>query len=149
MIDIDELERLAKAATPGPWHINMAEVHRAGPCPGDDESWSRRHQHLIAGLHNTVGDFNREQDNARFIAAARNAMPELLKRLRAAEEIVRAAEKALDGIDWDEHLLTAEGKPCDPCDMGREGMHEVLDHHSVSVGFGRMLRLRRAVETQR
>ena len=74
MIDIDALEALERAATPGPW----TATNRVR----DDGVWmvERDGDDLIADID---GD-NHECDaaNAALIAAARNALPELIAEVR-------------------------------------------------------------------
>lgn len=69
MIDLDELERLELEATPGPW---------AYPRMGSVERESDRAE-LAVGV--TV-------PNGRLIAAARNALPVLIRELRAARACI-------------------------------------------------------------
>jgi hypothetical protein len=76
--ELAELERLEKAATPAPWHAGSTDQHRIfkwGYAP-------------ILGLSPRVlFDANRHfpfRDDVRLIAAARNAMPELLRLAREA-----------------------------------------------------------------
>ena len=72
MIDLDELERLAKAATSGPWEVVDARVFL------DDEDLEIRNgQHCIG--------FGSGEANAAYIVAACNAVPELIARVRELE----------------------------------------------------------------
>lgn len=79
MIDLDELERLDKAATPEPW----------------------RFQHMVNG-QDTRGlyDLNNyffakcdSLDNGAFIAAMRNALPHLIKELKELRFRIEGLEK--------------------------------------------------------
>jgi len=90
MIDLDELERLEREATPGPWRTD-----RFGVVWIDKESlraagarWLIRGQ--VASVTGIPDDLPSDHvdRNTSFIAAARNAMPALLRELRAARDIV-------------------------------------------------------------
>lgn len=88
-VDLDKLEALEKAATPGPWKV------------GDYESTTRQfltQQGCIIFADDADGDpiqvadcsqwgLANEGDNTAFIAAARNALPELIARLRRLESL--------------------------------------------------------------
>lgn len=77
-IDLDELEQLAKAATPGPWVAN--NWGRVWHTPNPD---SKR---LVCDtMRNTVKNPKSWRANARLIAAMRNAVPELIARVRGLE----------------------------------------------------------------
>lgn len=84
MVNMDELEQLARAATPGPWEYvqdgdEMSGELRVEGTDGRDRDYIG----LIAD--NTWG-----HENGHFIAAANPAVVlELVQRLRAAEAIVR------------------------------------------------------------
>ena len=73
-LDLDELERLAKAATPGPWEM--------------DNNYNIR---IAEGGHPLVITINDDEDwiprpsDARYIVAACNALPALIKRVRELE----------------------------------------------------------------
>lgn len=77
LIDLDELRKLADAATPGPWAVtetnDSTTLRFARPYPQFPSS------------HGGVWYLNMGPENAAFIAAARIAVPELLDRLEAAE----------------------------------------------------------------
>jgi len=101
MLDLDELERLAATATPGPWHRGITpddpdeakrwiddawRAGRPGPAhmvivakdgvPLEDECW-------IAAL---TGNGPTGPQNAAFIAAAREAVPRLCEEVRQLRE---------------------------------------------------------------
>lgn len=77
-IDLEELERLAAQATPGPWAAN---------------NWGRvwytsnhNSKRLVCDtMRNTVRNPKSWRANARLIAAMRNAVPELIARVRELE----------------------------------------------------------------
>ena len=68
MIDLDELERLAKAATPGPWCNDYEDIFK----------WTFMLTKKPIATAELPG-------NARYIVAACNAVPELIARVRELE----------------------------------------------------------------
>jgi hypothetical protein len=84
-----EWQRLADAATPGPWNAYTATC-----CP-DQGGVAGTNRH-VCPQH--VGAYGHPMDieDAAFIAAAREAVPALLSSLAAAEERARAAIEARD-----------------------------------------------------
>ncbi len=86
MTDLDKLERLLKAATPGPWNAQ---------CDGDGGGrgggwWSLRfgsEDQAVAWKVCTGQD-------AALIVALRNAAPELIAEIRSLKETVKAAHRA-------------------------------------------------------
>lgn len=77
-IDLGELERLAAQATPGPWMAN--NWGRVWYTSNHD---SKR---LVCDtMRNTVRNPKSSRANARLIAAMRNAVPELIARVRELE----------------------------------------------------------------
>ena len=87
MIDINELRRLAQAATPGPWWVNQDSLNHGFECGVleiNAKDW-----HALAGAWGVTGAKPSEEGaaNAAFIAAANPAaINELLDRLEAAEK---------------------------------------------------------------
>lgn len=78
-IDLDKLERVARAATPGPWEANQefANRWRVDEVPAQ--------YHPLAAIYGH-GDYASLQGNADYIAAANPAVVlEIVRRLRAAE----------------------------------------------------------------
>ena len=69
MIDLDELERLAKAATPGPWCNDYEDIFK----------WTFMLTKKPIATAELPG-------NARYIVAACNAVPELIARVRELEQ---------------------------------------------------------------
>ena len=86
MIDINELRRLAQAATPGPWWVNQDGLNHGferGVAEINSKEW-----HALAGAWTINGAKHSEEGaaNAEFIAAANPAtITELLDHLEAAE----------------------------------------------------------------
>lgn len=75
MIDLDELERLEKAATPGPWDI-------------DEEVWGPDRTRVVECKLWAREDV--AEHNERVIVATRNALPALIAELRAARAVITA-----------------------------------------------------------
>ena len=76
-IDLEKLERLAKAATPGPWtNIGIGTIRRKRP----DEFIAE----CLPMLTRSVEKLRRCMNNADYIVAACNAVPELIAELKAA-----------------------------------------------------------------
>lgn len=107
MTDIDdaylaERERLANAATPGPWMPAKAYDSAAWPCIlGGGWQVAECHAHLF-------GD--EDFDNAAFIADARTAVPTLVadvRRLREENEKLRdlLAEVAGSGVELQDNRM--------------------------------------------
>lgn len=82
---LDELERLAKAATPGPWRVE-SEVSR-------DSMGLFWPITSIEGAEDNVTE-NVTTDDAAYIVAACNAVPELLKMYREADDEAADANSA-------------------------------------------------------
>ena len=84
-LDLDELERKARAATPGPWRISDSH----GLCIADLDNTA-----VIADMstNSDEGRWDGRREDAEFISAARLAVPALIARLRAAEALYIPAE---------------------------------------------------------
>ncbi len=83
-IDIDALEALEKAATPGPWRLAK------DTSPGFSFLWNTTGQSVFSSAYTK---------DAALIAAARNALPALLAELRQYRERPGEAERAFDAMD--------------------------------------------------
>jgi hypothetical protein len=109
-VDLDELERLAAKATPGPWTA---------------DNWSRVWHEPKQGVRRTVADCVRvtvkspkqHRANARLIAAMHKAVPELVARVRELEETVITLQIENDTINelraahwkqWEERVRELE-----------------------------------------
>lgn len=106
--DLDELDRLEKAATPGPWGQGVQRIDA-----GIVVDRNRRQVALASGespMHDKrlIEAHEIQRANAAFIAAARNAMPGMIRELREARELLRSAEHGLaSSEDTDEGWLSA------------------------------------------
>jgi hypothetical protein len=74
-IDLDELERLEREATAGPWHVY-----------DDDELIGPNKISVVSASIDDHGYFG-EAGDAAFVAALRNAAPALIARARRADEL--------------------------------------------------------------
>lgn len=114
MIDLDELDRLEKAATPGPWVDGLSQ-------PGVRKIAISEHLNdEIATLYGGPDDIG-DAPNATLIAAARNALPALIRELRAAREVVKAIKPHLsEHMCWGPHHRVMQ-MAVDAYDMERSG----------------------------
>lgn len=102
-IDLDKLEQLARAATPGPYQYR------------DDTSA----QHLGSTVENearAIVAMHTSLEDAAYIAAANPAVVlELVQRLRAAEAIVRDLAECYRPVDSDYGTCSlCDANPCAP-----------------------------------
>lgn len=106
-IDLDKLERLAKAATPGPWYT-LSEMCEGVGC---DTIISKQGEicDFVGNMHNPYGDRS-------YIVAACNAVPELIARVRELEGRIAELAKENSGHKRVIHILEnkvleLKGKP--------------------------------------
>ena len=100
-IDIDELERLARRATPGPWMVNDDKGSRWVETFGDD---------IICKVSKDSHKREQFDANSKLIAAANpTTILELIKRLRDAE-------KERDELKHDNHNINVA--------LGTDGYHD-------------------------
>lgn len=85
--DLEKLSELAERATKAPWEANLDSDH------GDYTLWGPGPHEFIANIGTEVS-FDLSADNARFIAAARTAVPALIARLRELQEMLEEADSA-------------------------------------------------------
>jgi hypothetical protein len=99
MTDINELRRLAQAATPGPW-INHGRQPNVAGLPHSAVAAKT----LLARVYSEAyGDVEQETANASFIAAANPAtISELLDRLEAAEKERDALRAKIEAMERQE-----------------------------------------------
>ena len=92
MTDLDELERKARAATPGPWRIS--DSHGLCIVNGDESA-------LIADMssNSDEGRWDGRREDAVFIVAARDVVLSLIARVRAAEADLAEARHVAEQ-DW-------------------------------------------------
>lgn len=88
MVDLDELERLEREATPGPWR--WADGYKS--MYGDAAYTLAGYQDM--GILSCDGIFNSPRDcDEELIVALRNAAPALFAELRAARKRIAELEK--------------------------------------------------------
>lgn len=80
MIDLDELMKLREAATPGPWEHKIDDAF-------DDPSIHDITPYVASCV---------KPDNAAYIVAACNAVPELVARIRELERLCEQQQHRLD-----------------------------------------------------
>lgn len=86
-VDTAALRKLAEAATPGPWHPEDRdigwEVHQTGSVDDPGGCYGRRPDGERNSHLNLTSDYKGTltEGDARFVAAARNALPALLDRI--------------------------------------------------------------------
>ena len=86
MVDLDELMRLHDTATPGPWKTNLGNF--------DSDGYSMVIRPYIEAdgkitfVSNDDTDYGYDEDDAAYICAACNAVPELVKDIRELEGTV-------------------------------------------------------------
>ena len=86
-IDLDELERLEREATPGPWVAWRSEIF-----PGSDAKAYDEDSIVCCEGQEGVA----RHANAALIVAARNALPELIRELKELrEEVLERLERGL------------------------------------------------------
>lgn len=84
MVNLDELMRLRKAATPGPWHIEDYTV----VC--------NAHGRAVADTYLESFTEKRNEANADYIVAACNVVPYLVSRIRDLERLCEQQQHRLD-----------------------------------------------------
>ena len=127
-VDTAELRRLHEAATKGKWSVMI------------DEHETEEDGTVIAGeiaipeinrmLHSTEwaesSDWQRDLDNAEFIAACHNALPALLDELEAAREELRRLREVVTAPTYREALALLAGK-------------DARDRHTKALGAAEWL----------
>jgi hypothetical protein len=86
LVDLDKLETLERAATPGPWDKvdSKGEIHIY--CCSNSDGYIHSGDWVASAA---------DGDEAALILGVRNALPDLIAELRAARAVVRAA-RSLD-----------------------------------------------------
>src|SRR5690606_38182811 len=94
MIDLDELERLKREATPAPWKIAITKF-----ASGDGWYVVDAHGDFFAGAN--APNPSTDEPNTRCVAASRNALPDLIAELRT----LRARVAELERDAWLVHAM--------------------------------------------
>jgi len=93
--ELDELEALTNAATPGPWESTGVSIW------GRNNVWVGELNFALSRQESLVTP--RVSNDANFIVAAREAIPRLIARVRELEmEAEMLAYRTLNGIDNDD-----------------------------------------------
>ena len=99
-LDLDELERLHAAATPGPWRVESEVVRDSMGLFWPISSIEGAEDNVTENI--TTGD-------AAYIVAACNAAPQLIKRLREMDrQMVWLAKQVCDSFSPQEWINRAE-----------------------------------------
>jgi len=109
---LDELERLCDRASTGPWFMRDGDVWC---CPSGEDQ-----QEYIVGLVRVL-DF----DDGAFVAAARNALPKLIAKVRELQARAENADALREYADKRGVILTerAVSRVCAGCNTKRTGIH--------------------------
>lgn len=114
MIDLDELERLEREATPGPWEWNGIAIEAGRTdvlAPGESNSFG----------YGTIHIAEEDQD---LIAALRNAAPTLIAELRVARKRIAEIEEENEQLRWVVRASCVRtptpGCDCPGCETARE-----------------------------
>ena len=94
MVDIDKLEALEKAATPGPWEVAHGGSYHKGEMVSE-EWFVRRPDDDVAIAADIIDPYDSKPSkaNADFITESRNAFPELVREVRELRGIAEAARE--------------------------------------------------------
>jgi hypothetical protein len=134
-MNLDELERRANAATPGPWrdrHQVCSEVWGQAP---DSQTCSMQ----IA----RVGHAQFDVLNAAFIAAARTDVPALVARVRELE--AECERTRIFGSRKFAELRAADVEQMRAYGLSYEGVRKALrEHNDGEISFGKVMDLIRA-----
>jgi hypothetical protein len=146
MINLDEIERRANAATPGPWtyHEGCGYVE-VPPCGAIEfkPGWERS-VHFLARVHNNhvEGEDGLGFDGA-FIAHARTDVPALIARVRELEaECERQSTLAATTFNA---LIANDIAQMRAYGLSYEGVRTVLhEYNDGEISFGKLMDLLRA-----
>jgi len=116
-IDLEHLAALHEAATPGPWYDSIGLQITENDEPLPIACWD---------CCNRVNHEKRE-DNIRFIVAARNALPELIERVRGAER------------EWSRAVETARKLMVECRDLRQRALDAEQAEREMSLENGRLL----------
>jgi hypothetical protein len=123
---LEELERLEKAATKGPWAVEqwVGRTVIAPMCA------KYPHTQYICGASGVIDQVGGSADaNAALIVAARNALPGLLRVVKTAQSFIRVRKEwdaFLDLPQDDEELAAALGDALDDAESALRTALEVL-----------------------
>jgi len=132
MSDLDEIERRANAATPGPWEGKR----NGGVYAGDREP-------VFETGCGCCSDPDLTEENAAFIAAARTDVPALIARVRELEtECERMKTFAAQNFS---QMIRQEAEQMREYGLSYEGVRKVLhEYNDGEISFGKLMDLIRA-----
>ena len=133
-----EIAKRADSATPGPWVYEQLGIRAEATIDGSDTKHQvvdaavagkdafGQHGRYVCGLACTRGKYEREEANGRFIAHARQDVPDLVAELSRLRALLRE-QKAQELIDYlrtsysprtcREHQIARRGLGCAECDQ--------------------------------
>ena len=117
VIDLDELERLLRVGTPGPWERNTnssRDTRWVNAAEGDRD--------IVCDLDEADVSPAQQWDNAALIVALRNAVPELIARLREAEA---ERNKWMKGCIRADKVIERELARAEKAEVERDDEHEL------------------------
>ena len=137
MIDLDEIERRANAATPGREWERRIEESSCGECG----EYSEYVQYFCAGPYCETEDAARK--DAAFIAHARTDVPALVARVRELEaECERMKTFAAQNFS---QMIRQEAEQMRAYGLSYEGVRKVLhEYNDGEISFGKLMDLIRA-----
>ncbi len=109
-VDLDEIERLEQAATPGPWKQDR-NWYITGPDNDWDEHWGServgrdlakfnpRFDQRVCHVNGPPGGCNSPDADFALIAAARNALPGMIRELREARSVLERLADSQGDLD--------------------------------------------------
>jgi hypothetical protein len=113
-LDLDELERLEREATAGPWQPDNEHRNVLRDVEGYSLLTTDRPSY---GTQSEFGAFTQDEDAA-FIAALRNAAPALIARARRADELeaeLQAVKDSLTATNSPENPDSSADQWCEHC----------------------------------
>jgi hypothetical protein len=137
MIDLDEIERRANAATPGREWERRIEESSCGECG----EYSEYVQYFCAGPYCETEDAARK--DAAFIAHARTDVPALVARVRELE--AECERTRIFGSRKFAELRAADVEQMREYGLSYEGVRKVLhEYNDGEISFGKLMDLIRA-----
>lgn len=100
MTDLDALMRLKEAATPGPYETNDIDHVRIYAYPYNRHAIARTYGPELNGIGYASMTGENERNNAAYIVAACNAVPELVQRIRELEAQCDWLAQAAANAGW-------------------------------------------------
>ena len=96
MIDLDELMRLREAATPGPWKVNIGDFESEDGYGTVTAPYVEADGKTICVPFDRDPEDENDENDAAYIVAACNSVPELVARIRDLERLCEQQQHRLD-----------------------------------------------------